>query len=757
MEYQALYRQFRPANFDEIVEQKAAVATLRKTVQTGKIGHAYLFCGQRGTGKTSIARVFARAINCENPVNGNPCNECAICKGIMDGSLMDVIEIDAASNRSIDNIRSICEEVSYAPSRARHKVYIIDEVHMITTEAFNALLKTLEEPPAHAVFLFATTEPHQIPPTILSRCQRFDFRRISVDAIKGRLSYICEKEKINCSEDALDLIASMSDGAMRDAISFLDQAAAMASGALITPESIEEMTGTVNIDFIADFATILIEGSFDKLPVKCKELADSGRDFIQFTLDLAEFFRNLLIIRVVPNPVQLISASAKTKQRMYEIANLTNSQTLTGFISSFSKTVSDLKWSPSVRTSFEIAMLRLCGRKIRMEEAPLVIPDFSKLQAQAAKEISEGTAVKKPSPFAAVSEEKPATAPAPEAPKAEEPAPTPAEEQKKDDDIPAIAKPSPFTAPIAIEPEVKEEKPIPAIAKPVEPAPAPAPEPEPAPAPAPEEPELDDEELDAPQTIPEEPVSDIPFPPLASAPAEEEIDEEDKPMENQIGLLFNEDADNDAPQVGIFANLSDSVLDDYTMDDLDEGGEEEEAPSENIAFGDVDDDLQAPTGRIGETKKTALSTAVDKSPIVRSKQPEPETDPRKVWIEIKSRVYEQDRHLGQVLASSRLALLGGGAYIILNSEDPYEARELGTSREFKQVSQEIKFKIEGINHVFSCTQKQYENVEKKYAAENPGSNAGSVVFDDSENSAAADFINSLGAAGLNTEIHFGDE
>ena len=252
-----------------------------------------------------------------------------------------------------------------------------------------------------------------------------------MDAIKGRLAYICEKEKINCSEDALDLIASMSDGAMRDAISFLDQAAAMASGALITPESIEEMTGTVNIDFIADFATILIEGSFDKLPVKCKELADSGRDFIQFTLDLAEFFRNLLIIRVVPNPVQLISASAKTKQRMYEIANLTNSQTLTGFISSFSKTVSDLKWSPSVRTSFEIAMLRLCGRKIRMEEAPLVIPDFSKLQAQAAKEISEGTAVKKPSPFASASEEKPEPAPAPEAPKAEEPAPLRRQSRKR--------------------------------------------------------------------------------------------------------------------------------------------------------------------------------------------------------------------------------------------------------------------------------------------------------------------------------------
>lgn len=756
MEYQALYRQFRPANFDEIVEQKAAVATLRKTVQTGKIGHAYLFCGQRGTGKTSIARVFARAINCENPVNGNPCNECAICKGITDGSLMDVIEIDAASNRSIDNIRSICEEVSYAPSRARYKVYIIDEVHMITTEAFNALLKTLEEPPAHAVFLFATTEPHQIPPTILSRCQRFDFRRISVGAIKDRLRYICEKENINASEDALDLIASMSDGAMRDAISFLDQAAAMASGALITPESIEEMTGTVNIDFIADFATILIEGSYDKLPVKCKELADSGRDFIQFTLDLAEYFRNLLIVRVVPNPVQLIPASAKSLKRMYEIANLTNSQTLTGFIASFSKTVSELKWSPSVRTSFEIAMLRLCGRKIRMEEAPLVIPDFSNLQAQAAKEISEGLSAKKPSPFDMHKEETPAPAPVP-APAPAEPvkAEAPAGPVNKEDDIPAIAKPSPFTAPIAKEPEVKPEKPVPAIAMP------PVSEPAPAPAPAPEEPELDEEELDAPAPVSEEPAVQFPFPPADQPSEEEEIDEEDKPMENQIGLLFNEDEGTDAPKVGIFANLSDSVLDDLTMEDLDgsddDEEEEEEVPSEQLTFGDADEELQAPTGRIGETKRTALSTAVDKSPIVRSRNDGPETDPRKVWIEIKSRVYEQDRQLGQELASSKLALLGEGAYIILNSEDPYKARELGASKGFKHVSQEIKFRIEGVHHVFTCTQKQYENVEKKYAFDNPGAQDESVIFDDRSNESASDFINRLTEAGLNTEIHFGDD
>ncbi len=273
MEHVALYRQFRPENFDEVVEQKAAVTALRQSVKTGRLGHAYLFCGQRGTGKTSIARIFARAINCENPENGNPCNKCATCKGIFDGSLLDVIEIDAASNRSIDNIKKICDEVNYAPSKAKHKVYIIDEVHMITNEAFNALLKTLEEPPAHAVFLFATTEPHSIPPTILSRCQRFDFRRISTDSIINRLKYICEKENIKASEDALKLIASLSDGAMRDAISVLDQAASASGPDGITDESIEEMTGTVNIGFLSEMAEILIDGRFDELLSKCRELS----------------------------------------------------------------------------------------------------------------------------------------------------------------------------------------------------------------------------------------------------------------------------------------------------------------------------------------------------------------------------------------------------------------------------------------------------------------------------------------------------
>ena len=755
MEYQALYRQFRPQNFDEIVEQKAAVATLRKTVQTGKIGHAYLFCGQRGTGKTSIARVFSRAINCENPENGNPCNKCAVCKGILDGSLMDVIEIDAASNRSIDNIRSICEEVNYAPSRTKYKVYIIDEVHMITTEGFNALLKTLEEPPAHAVFLFATTEPHQIPPTILSRCQRFDFRRISVGSIKSRLRYICDHEKINASEDALELIASLSDGAMRDAISYLDQASAMASGSVITPESIEEMTGTVNIDFVADFATVMIEGRFDVLPLKCKELSDSGRDFLQFTLDLADFFRNLLIVRVVPDPVRLIPASAKTLKRMYEIANLTNSQTLVGFINSLSKAVSELKWSPSVRTSFEITMLRLCGRKVRMEEAPLVIPDFSKLQAEAARKISENVASEPSSEDPSKgNDSKDQAAPVPA---------VPSEEEKKDEDEAVAPEPSESKIPDltgALEKlkalkkdTAKTDEDLPPIARPKEET-------------VTEEPAKEEEDIkEEPSSAePEEPLpplnepSDVPFPSGGEqVPSEDEIDEEDKPLENQIGLVFNDDDTGEAPKAGIFADLSDSVMDDIDIDELmkEETSEEPKVQaSEELSFGD-EKELQAPTGRIGETRKTRLTSAVEKSPIVKSKNPAPDSSPRQKWLEIKSQILETDVNLGRFIENARLKILAEGAYIIADGGSSAGA---AGNPGFKQVSALVKSKFKGVSKVYVCSDVQFKNVERLYMNQHPGEPVPVIsVEDEPENDPAADFMRSLEEAGYNAEIHFGDE
>lgn len=362
MEHIALYRQYRPMNFDDIVEQEHAVAALRQSVISGKIGHAYLFCGTRGTGKTSIAKVFSRAINCLHPVNGNPCNECEICKGVIDGNLLDVIEMDAASNNSVDNIRRICDEVVFMPAKAKYKVYIIDEVHMLSTGAFNALLKTLEEPPAHAVFLLATTEPHRIPATILSRCQRYDFRRITNESIVKRLAFIASKQNIAIENDALSAIATIGDGALRDSVSLLDQVSTTSNGKLITRDDILRITGVVDESFLLKFASALLEGrAADLLPL-CRELTMDGRDLIRFTLDLAQYFRNILVTQVSSAPQTLIESTSEAIANMRALGQRTDTSVILFFISRLSDLVNELKWSPSARTSFEIMMLRLASR-----------------------------------------------------------------------------------------------------------------------------------------------------------------------------------------------------------------------------------------------------------------------------------------------------------------------------------------------------------------------------------------------------------
>ena len=740
MEHIALYRQFRPNNFDEIVEQKAPVTALRQAVKTGRIGHAYLFCGQRGTGKTSIARVFSRAINCESPKNGNPCNKCPTCKGILDGSLMDVIEIDAASNRSIDNIRKICEEVTYSPSKAPYKVYIIDEVHMITNDAFNALLKTLEEPPKHAVFLFATTEPHSIPATILSRCQRFDFRRISLDAIIGRLKQISKEEKIDISDDALRLIASMSDGAMRDAISILDQAASAKDGGSISSEDIESMTGTVNTEFLADMAQILIDGRFDDLLIKCGELADSGRDSIRFALDLADYFRNLLIVRTVPDPSALIPASPTTLERMYRVANTTNSQTLVGFITTLSKIISDLKWSPSVRTSFEIALLRLCGRKVRLEEAPLVVPDFSKKQAEAAKKISEGTSSLPPIARSVEKKEEEPKAeekkPEPQPGKKEEPAKEEVKEEKKEEAKPEEKKdekPDPFEAIKArinlikagtSEPSKEEKKEEPAKEEK-----------------KPEEDKKEEEKKPEPEII----MHDLPAP-------EEEEEEDNTPPENQMDIfsMSSEPAPAPAPSPApapkaeedtgshIFAGLGSSF-----MDDLDVEEEEEEKT-----------DIYEPTGRIGETRKTALSAAVEANPIVKRKETElpvfeEGTDPSIVWNTILGRVEKDDFILHSMLSRASLLISGDSAYVTFDDSEQRTAKQIQDDPNFRKVSSEIKAAMPEIGHVYLCTMSQY----RKYARSSTGGHTAPAP----QAGGVDDYINRSKEMGINTEIHFGDD
>ena len=506
MEHVALYRLYRPMNFDDIVEQEHAVAALRQSVILGKIGHAYLFCGTRGTGKTSIAKVFSRAINCQHPVNGNPCNECEICKGVIDGSLLDVIEMDAASNNSVDNIRRICDEVMFMPAKAKYKVYIIDEVHMLSTGAFNALLKTLEEPPAHAVFLLATTEPHRIPATILSRCQRYDFRRISNESIVKRLTYISEKQNISIEPDALSAIATIGDGALRDSVSLLDQVSTTSGGKTITRDDILRITGIVDEAFLNKFATALLEGrAADLLPL-CKELAMDGRDLIRFNLDLAQYFRNILVTQISPAPQTLIESTSSAIAAMKALGSRTDSTTLLFFISRLSDLTNELKWSPSARTSFEIMMLRLAARGNKI--APPVVPPLPSAAAAPAVPATPAPApvaapAPAPSPVPAIAKEAPKADPAP-APVAV-PAPVEAKpEEKAASDVPAIAKA--MTPPPVIDKPVAE-KPVPAIAKPAEEKPA---------VEKPAEEKASEEKTSAPKAVTPPPVlDDISAPPPA--------------------------------------------------------------------------------------------------------------------------------------------------------------------------------------------------------------------------------------------------
>lgn len=451
MEHIALYRQYRPMNFDDIVEQEHAVAALRQSVISCKIGHAYLFCGTRGTGKTSIAKVFSRAINCLHPVNGNPCNECEICKGVIDGNLLDVIEMDAASNNSVDNIRRICDEVVFMPAKAKYKVYIIDEVHMLSTGAFNALLKTLEEPPAHAVFLLATTEPHRIPATILSRCQRYDFRRITNESIVNRLAFIAQKQNISIERDALAAIATIGDGALRDSVSLLDQVSTTSGGQTITRDDILRITGIVDESFLLKFASALLEGrAADLLPL-CRELTMDGRDLIRFTLDLAQYFRNILVTQVSSAPQTLIESTSEAIANMRALGQRTDTSVILFFISRLSDLVNELKWSPSARTSFEIMMLRLAsrGNKIIPAVVPPVAPTSSAPSAPAVPV----------APVAPTVAETPVVPAKAKAPEVSAPVPTPAPVVIQEPVKPVVQKEEPKQAPEASIPS--DEVPLP--------------------------------------------------------------------------------------------------------------------------------------------------------------------------------------------------------------------------------------------------------------------------------------------------------
>ncbi len=360
MAHLALYREWRPKTFDEVVEQKQAVYALRQSVISGQIAHAYLFSGTRGTGKTTLAKIFSRAINCLHPDQGNPCNQCDICRAMLDGNLLDVVEMDAASNNSVDNIRRLCDEVVFMPSQARYKVYIIDEVHMLSTGAFNALLKTLEEPPAHAVFILATTEPHRIPATILSRCQRYDFRRIPVDSMTERLSEIAVADQIPVTPEALQTIASLADGGLRDAISLLDQAKASFPGT-IDRDNVLSLAGIVRDDFLQQVALSLIQGQVPQLLAQIEQLVMAGRDLARFVTDLAQHFRNILVCQVSEDPRLLVRANSETLADMRRLASQVSNSQLIEWIRGLSALLSDLRWAADGRTVLEVGLIRLAG------------------------------------------------------------------------------------------------------------------------------------------------------------------------------------------------------------------------------------------------------------------------------------------------------------------------------------------------------------------------------------------------------------
>ncbi len=359
--YQALYRKYRPQTFDEVLGQDHITTTLKHQIEKGNIGHAYLFSGTRGTGKTSSAKIFSRAVNCLDLKNGNPCNQCDICKGILDESIMDVIEMDAASNNSVDDIRDLRDKVIYPPSRTKYKVYIIDEVHMLSKGAFNALLKTLEEPPKHLIFILATTEPERLPQTILSRCQRFDFKRITNDHIVQNMKKITQSLNVQVDEKVLRLIARNSDGAMRDAQSLLDQCISF-NEEKITYEDATNILGITNEDLLFNMVDDILEKSLEKTLGTIDDIIQNGKDIHQFIKDLIYHFRNLMVVKTSNKPEEIMESEdieallVQSKKMKLEYI-LSALQILTTADAS-------AKWSTQPRIILEVAMIKL----VKLEE-----------------------------------------------------------------------------------------------------------------------------------------------------------------------------------------------------------------------------------------------------------------------------------------------------------------------------------------------------------------------------------------------------
>lgn len=358
MSYTALYRKWRPISFSEIVGQEAIIQTLLNQIHSGRVAHAYLFCGTRGTGKTTTAKIFSRAVNCLSTDTEIPCNVCANCVSTLEETNLDVFEMDAASNNGVDDIRELREHVKYPPANGKYKVYIIDEVHMLSKGAFNALLKTLEEPPAHIIFILATTEPHKIPATIHSRCQRFDFKRVSYEAVTNVLQEICTKENRPCEAEALHLIVQSSEGAMRDALSILDRCLSFEEGAL-THERVLNILGLSGDRFLINLTEALLDRNPDALLEMIGYAVSEGKDLNQLIREMVEFLRKLMLVQVSKKPEQLLDVSKEIQAILGVIAERAGTAKLMSWLTQFSKLDAEAKWTPHPRALLEMTLIRL--------------------------------------------------------------------------------------------------------------------------------------------------------------------------------------------------------------------------------------------------------------------------------------------------------------------------------------------------------------------------------------------------------------
>ena len=372
MSYTALYRKFRPDNFEDVKGQEHIVTTLKNQMKADRIGHAYLFCGTRGTGKTTIAKIFARAVNCENPKEGNPCGECATCRAIASGASMNVIEIDAASNNGVDNIREIVDEVSYSPAQGKYKVYIIDEVHMLSIGAFNALLKTLEEPPSYVIFILATTEVHKIPITILSRCQRYDFKRISIETITERMRELMQTEAVEVEDKALRFVAKAADGSMRDALSLLDQCIAFHFGAQLTYDKVLNVLGAVDTSIFSRMLRLIIDKDIIGAIGLLEELIMQGRELGQFVADFTWYLRNLLLAASSDSIEDVIDMSSDNLQNLKEEAQMLELPVVMRYIRIFSELSDKIRYASQKRILLEMTIIKLCKPEMETKNDALL-------------------------------------------------------------------------------------------------------------------------------------------------------------------------------------------------------------------------------------------------------------------------------------------------------------------------------------------------------------------------------------------------